>query len=203
MDEASQIIEALMEALKREDGPAALALAPEALAISKDRKPLRARVIAWLAQAEMFSGNYKAASQAVRQAMALAAELGDTDGGTQLKSLQAQIAMKRQQAKGLVASPLPIDLPDTPVSRANALLSMGDLVEGERLAREAFALAAEAGDAREQVLALLALARIPARAEEAIFAAHAVADAASDMNLVTAVAKAAGVAGVVIPARVF
>ena len=58
-------------------------------------------------------------------------------------------------------------------------------------------------DAREEVLSLLALARIPGRCEAAIKDAQSVADSSSDKNLVTAVARAARAAGVPLPKQIF
>lgn len=197
------LFQSIIDALRREDGAAVLALAPEALALSADNRSLRARVLAWLGQAEMLCGNYKAAGQAVRQSIAIATELGDKDDVLQLKALSAQITMRRQAAAGLMASPLPIDLPDTPVARANAVIAAGDHLRGEMMAREARERARAAGDPREEVMALLAMARIPERAAEAILEAAAVADASDDMNLVTAVAQAAKAAGVQIPPKEF
>lgn len=197
------LFQTVIEALKKEDGAAVLPLAPQMLAFSAENKPLRARVLAWLGQAEMFSGNYKAAGAAIRQSITLATELGDHEGVNQLKALLAQNTMRRQAAAGIVAPPPPIDLPDTPVLRANAMIGMGDHLTGEALARDARERARSAGDRREEVMALLALARIPSRASEAILEAAQVADASDDMNLVTAVAKAAKAAGVEIPPKVF
>lgn len=131
------LFQTIIDALKREDGHAVLPLAPQALALSQDNKALRARVLSWLAQAEMYVGNYRGAGQAARQALGVAQEIGDSQGINAIKGLQAMITMKRQQAAGLAASPLPIDLPDTPVSRANGVIAMGDLVGGEALARAA------------------------------------------------------------------
>lgn len=193
----------VIDALKREDGAAALAAAPAALAAARENPALKARVIAWMAQAEMYCGNYKAASQAARQASALAGEQGDDRAVAALRGLLAEIATRRRAAAGIQASPLPIDLPDSPVIRANAQISMGDLERGAELAREARRLAQEAGDAREEILALLALARVPAHTEEALNEAAAVADQSGDMNLVTAVARAAKAAGRPFPAKEF
>lgn len=190
-------------ALKREDGAAVLARAPELIRAAGDNPAMKGRVLAWLAQAEMFNGDLKAASQAARQALAVAKDAGDEKGQLAIRGLQAQITMKRQEAAGRDAAPLPVELPNTPVSRAMAMITMGDLSTGEALAREARRLAREAGDAREEVMALLALARVPACAAEAIHEAAAAADASGDMNLVTAVSKAAKAAGVPLPTKVF
>ena len=203
MAELDPLFHEVVAALKREDGAAVLARAPELLRLAGENLGLKGRVLAWLAQAEMFNGDLKAASQAARQALAVAREAGDDKGQLAIRGLQAQITMKRQEAAGREASPLPIDLPNTPVSRAMSLITMGDLAQGEALAREARRLAKAAGDAREEVMALLALARVPSCTNEAIAEAATVADASSDMNLVTAVAKAAKAAGIPLPPKVF
>jgi hypothetical protein len=52
-------------------------------------------------------------------------------------------------------------------------------------------------------MALLALARAPGEAEAAVREAADVADRSNDMNLVTAVARAARAAGVVLPPLIF
>lgn len=194
------LFQTIIEHLKKEEGAPVLALAGEALAASKDSPALRARVLAWLGQAEMFEKNYKGASQAVRQAIALAQQNGDAQGVNQLKSLLAQITMRRQAA--LQAVP-PAELVDTPLFRADAAITRGEHEEGERLARALIADARERGDAREQVLGLLAIARIPGKAADSIAAAAEIADRSEDMNLVTAVAHAAKAAGVEIAPKVF
>jgi hypothetical protein len=189
-----ELFQRVVEALRREDHATVLYSAPALLAASQEFPAFRPRVLGWLAQAEMYAGNYRAAGQAVRQALAAARALGDEAGTLALRGLQAQITMRRQMAAGLPAPDL--ELPDTPVVRANAAIERGDHALGARLAREAREAARAAGDAREEVLALLALARIPGEAAEAIPAAAAVADASNDQNLVTAVAQAAKAAGV-------
>ena len=79
----------------------------------------------------------------------------------------------------------------------------GRIEEGTQLAQQAQQLAAEAGDAREEVLAWLVLARIPVHATRAITQAHAVADEANEPGLITAVAHAARAAGVDLPVHIF
>lgn len=200
--EARELFQTIIDHLKREQGAPVLALAPQALEASKDNPALRARVLAWLGQAEMFEGNYKGASAAVRQAKALAEQGGDTAAVNQLKSLLAQITMRRQAASGLAAVPQN-EILDTPLFRADAAISRGDLEQGEALARTAIAAAVESGNARDQVLGLLTIARIPGKAAESIAEAGAIADASGDMNLVTAVAQAARAAGIEIAPKVF
>jgi hypothetical protein len=91
----------------------------------------------------------------------------------------------------------------TPVGLAVEALDKGETKRGELLALGAHRLAVRDGDVREQVLALLALARIPHRTTAAIDEAARVADESGDANLVTAVAKAAKAAGHALPKHVF
>ncbi len=198
--ESRALFQRIIDHLKREEGAAVLALAPDALEASKDNPALRARVLAWLGQAEMFVGNFKGATQAVRQAIQMAQAQEDNQAVLQLRSLLAQITMRRQAA--LPAVP-PTELMDTPLFRADAAISRGAYEEGEALARAVVEAGKASGDPRDQVLALLAIARIPGKAEQAIAEAAQVADASSDMNLVSAVARAAKSVGLEIPAKVF
>jgi len=200
--EARELFLKIIDHLKREEGGPVLALAPQALEASKDNPALRARVLAWLGQAEMFEGNYKGAAAAVRQAKALAEQSGDGAAVNQLKSLLAQITMRRQAASGLASAPAS-EILDTPLFRADAAISRGAHEEGEALAQAAIAAAVQSGNARDQVLGLLTIARIPGRAAQSIGEAAAVADASGDMNLVTAVAQAARAAGIEIAPKVF
>ncbi len=88
--------------------------------------------------------------------------------------------------------------------RAGALLDAGRPAEARAACQRAFGEAAAAGDPREQVFALLAELRIdPSNALVGLARAHAIADEADDMNLVTAVAKAARAVGVHLPAPEF
>ena len=82
-------------------------------------------------------------------------------------------------------------------------MDAGDLEGGAALARQARIEAQSMGNARDEVFALLALARIDGQEDSAIRAAFAVADASDDKNLVTAVSRAAGAASVKIPKKVF
>ena len=79
---------------------------------------------------------------------------------------------------------------------AVAALDAGRTQAGELLALGALSQARAAQDNREIILALLALARLPHRTTAALKQAHGVADASGDMNLVTAVSRAAKAAGV-------
>jgi hypothetical protein len=90
------------------------------------------------------------------------------------------------------------------VRKANVLADAGRWVEAEGSARGALRLVegGAPGGAREEVLALLTLARIAAGTGDSggartfVLEAHAKADAAGDWNLITAVAKGAKAAGV-------
>ena len=175
--------------------------APSTLEAVADEPLLTARVHAWLAQAHLATGDLVEASRAARAAITAAKAGGDTAGVEQLRGLLGQITLARQAAATQANEPPP--LPDTPVARASAALDAGRNDEGEALALTARAAAQADGDAREEVLALLALARVPHRTREALLAARDVADDSDDMNLVTAVAHAADAAGLPFPPKVF
>ncbi len=122
-----------------------------------------------------------------------AVDAGDPDLG-------AQVA--RAAIAAAAAAPAP-STPSTPSGRAVAAFDAGDPDFGAQLARAAIAAAREAADPREEVIALLALARHPDHTEASIRAAADVADRANDFNLVTAVAHAARSAGVTFAPKVF
>ena len=88
--------------------------------------------------------------------------------------------------------------------RAGALLDAGRPDDARAACRRAFGEAAAAGDPREQVFALLTELRIdPEGPLLKLARAHAIADRADDMNLITAVAKAARALGVRLPTPEF
>ncbi len=175
----------------------ALALVDEALLAAADRPALRARLRSWQAQALLDLRRPQEASQAALRGVRAAQAAADPDGVSALRKLQAQALA---QAAALKVAP-----PDerTPVGLAAAALDAGRTQAGELLALGALAQARAVGDPREIVLALLALARLPHRTEAALQQAQQVADAAGDMNLVTAVSKAASAAGVTFAPHIF
>jgi len=178
-------------------GAAAEALPPFIAAADGARRPdLCARGWTWLAQAHLQRNHIRPARNALRQAAAIATAIGDDAGLEVISNLRRAVGAKAMQAA-------PPPQTDTAVGRACAALDAGKLEEGAELARIAFAEATRDNNPREQVLALLALARVPGQAEPAIRRAAEVADHSNDRNLVTAVAHAARAAGVVFAPKVF
>lgn len=183
--------------LSRQDAEGTLELFDDALAAAVDRPALRARLHGWHAQALLQVRRPEEASSAALRGIRAAKSIGDADGIAALRDLQAQALAQA----GALKAPRP-DV-TTPVGLAVAALDEGREKAGELLALGAFRQAQAAGDDRESVLALLALARLPHRTEAALRQAGELADASGDMNLVTAVAKAFKAAGVEVAAKVF
>ncbi len=169
-----------------------------AAADAAGRPDLCARALAWLGQAHLSLHQLSDARAALRQAAHIAEALGDHAGLASIRALRQTVG---QVAMAAAAPPPPTV--DTPVARACAALDAGDTRSGEDLATEALHAAQAANDSREEVLAWLALARLPHRRAEAIREAAAVADRASDFNLVTAVAHAAAAAGMPLAPKIF
>lgn len=167
-----------------------------AVADAAGRPDLCARGWTWLGQAHLYRNDLKLARVALRQGAAIAQALGDAAGLAAISDLRRAVGAKAMQAA-------PAQQTDTLVGRASAAIDAGDFSLGDRLAREAFEVACTEANPREQVLALLARARIPAQTEPCIRQAVRVADASNDRNLVTAVAHAARAAGVVLAPKVF
>jgi hypothetical protein len=190
---------AILEALTSGRTGLVLRQAPGVLSQLTGRPLLAAKVHAWVAQAHIRDGHPTPAIGHLDSAMALATNAGDAAGAQELQTLRDQA---QSQVTSLVSA-RPKELPNTLLGRACAALDHGDLVTGEHLADEAWMLARRAGDPREQVLSLLALARLPHRCEIALHTAHTIADEADEPNLVSAVARAARLAGVALTVQVF
>jgi hypothetical protein len=189
---------ALYRALQQGDAHAAVSRAPEALEAAVGRPKLEARLHAWLSQAHLQLGAPREARAALRAALRAARSTGDDAEVQALLPLQERVLASAAAA----AAPAP-STPSTPAGRAVAAFDAGDPDFGAQLARAAIAAAREAADPREEVIALLALARHPDHTEASIRAAADVADRANDFNLVTAVAHAARSAGVTFAPKVF
>lgn len=215
MDEEAALL-AAYGALRAGDAAGALA----ALDGVKPTTPAnQARVAAWRAQALRTLGRVDDAERAVAEAVRLAKAAGDVDGVKQLRELQASIlaslaatrTAESERAKDAALADTAMlallsgaadgaERAARLVRKAGALLDGGRRDEARRVACIAVDEARAADAPRERVLALLALARIdPDHAAARILDAHAVADAANDENLVTAVAHAARAAGVRLP----
>jgi hypothetical protein len=196
---ADEIAVALVSALARQDGAHALQLCDTLEPLIASRPALQARHAAWAAQAHRIEGNTDAAIASIKQAISLAQVAEETDAIPALKALKIELVTGR--AAGHAAANLP--LPDTLLGQAMTALDEGAMEQGGQLARQARLQAQSEGDFREEVFALLALARIPGQEDSAIRAAHGVADQSNDKNLVTAVARAARAANVALPKASF
>ena len=198
-NEADELAVALVQALAHQDGDQALALSVALGPIIEDRPQQAARHAAWTAQAHLLRGEHDLARSSIKHAIALAQIAGEDDALPGLRQLQAQIFQSKTAVEASANAPLP----DTTLGQACMALDKGEIEEGARLARAARTQAQATGDVREEVLALLALARVPGQEDSAIRAAHDVADSASDRNLITAVARAARAASVALPTKQF
>ncbi len=181
----------------------------------------RGRVEAWRAQALRALGRVEEADRAVLEAIRAAKADGDVDAVRQLRELQssivASLAAKRHADAARAADARLAELDDEVLladcaddaaradallRRANARSDAGRTADASVDLERAAALAEAAGEVRPRVLVLLAQARLARATEDSasaarfIVAAHALADASDDMNLVTAVAQAARAAGV-------
>ena len=194
-NEAEELAVALVQALARQDADKALALSDALRPLSADRPTLQARLAAWTAQAHQLNGDLESALTHIREAIALAQAAGEVDAIAPLRHLKASIVSGRAAVSAAMQAPLP----DTPVGRALAEIDGGRHEEGSRLARQARILAQSEGNYRDEVLALLTLARVPGQEDSAIRAAYQVADQSDDKNLVTAVSRAANMAKVELP----
>jgi hypothetical protein len=180
-----------------------------------DLADVRARVWSLLAQALHEGGRSREAEPWARKALAVAEGEGDREGVAAVRALHqaifsaateaARAERGARDARLLAATPLaevlatldPEHAASTLVAKAVADLDDGRPDDAAPVARMALERATEAGDVREQVLALLALARaVPAEASDHLRAAWSVADAAAEFTLVGAVARAAELAGV-------
>jgi hypothetical protein len=182
---------------------------------------IRARSEAWRAQALRGLGRVEEADRVIVLAIRLAKQAGDVDGVRELRGLQAGIVAslvhhrtaeaERARDADLIGQHDDALLAGTDdneeraqrlLRRGQAELDGGDAPAALRSFAAASGCAERAGVPRPQVLALLARARAcasqgnDAAVEASIHAAHALADASDDMNLVTAVAHAARAAGV-------
>jgi len=198
-DEADELAVALVQALAREDGPEALALGAALEPKIGDRPALRARHTTWMAQAHQLVGDLPNAARKIREAIALAQAAGETDAIPALKQLKATIVRGKVAADVAANAPLP----DTLLGQAVSAIDRGDITEGAHLARQARIEAQSMANHRDEVFALLALARIGGQEDSAIRAAYEVADATEDKNLVTAVSRAAKAANITLPKKLF
>ena len=162
-DEVDELAVALVHALSRQDGERALALATTLEPLIGDRPALRARHATRSAQAHQICGDFENAATQIRLAIALA-QAAESEATSRLKALKADIVRGKVASKSANALPLP----DTLLGRAVSAMDAGDLEGGAALARQARIEAQSMGNARDEVFALLALARIDGQEDSAI-----------------------------------
>ena len=194
---AEGVAAAIVQALARQDALKALQLCKQLTPMVEGRVRMQARLAAWKAQANQLEGDLEQALVDVRAAIALAQQADETEAIAPLRALKAQIV----SAKAALSTAQSLPLPDTELGRAVEQISNGNMQDGGRLARQARIRAQSEGNHRDEVFALLALARIPGQEDSAIRAAAQVADESNDKNLVTAVAQAARAAKIKLPPK--
>lgn len=195
----------MVAALARRDLRYVLSNAEPALHAADGQPGMLARVHTWLAQAHHGLGEHEAAREQIRLAVRAVKEAGDSEGLAQIRALRRTIlaaADAAESAEAKAPAPPP-EAEDPELSPALAALRLGQhelALERSRQAREAARMRA---DPRTEVLALLVMARVPGHTEASLLAAREVADSVGDMNLVTAVTRAARELGVELSVRVF
>jgi len=194
-NQADEIAVALVQALARQDADRVLLLRDTLVPLIQERPAMLARVATWTAQAHQINGDHESALEAIRNAIALVQQGDEPEVLPSLKMLKAEIV----KGKAAIQAATKLPLPDSPLGRAIACIDQGEHDEGGRIARQARILAQSEGNYRDEVIALLTLARIPGQEDSAIRTAHEVADESNDKNLVTAVARAAKAAKVNLP----
>ena len=182
-----------------------------------DRPLLDARLHGWRAQAFRALNRLDEAERAIGRAIRQARVGGDAKGVAELRSLQAGILAALAAARTveverardaaladldeatLLAEVAPDERAALLVRQGSALADAGRSAEAATVAKRAEDLAT---NARDRVLALLLRARVTPP-EAPIRAAHAIADAEGDHDLLTAVAHAARAAKVTLLAPEF
>ena len=202
----------MVSALARGDHRYLLRTADLALDAARADPPLLARVHTWLAQAWSKEGDLEQARDHLRLAVRAAKEAGDRQGLEEIRALRRQVL---ERARGeppppspptgalSAALPAPSPLADDAAQRALAALGAGEHEAALAHALAAREAARRGADPKAEVVALLAMARVPGHADAALLAARDVADLSGDMNLVAAVAGSARELGVDLGARVF
>lgn len=182
---------------------------------------LRARALGLSAQALLLLGRADEAAPVARKALSAARALDDVKGVEQIRALYTQIyarmaedARARQLAEEesravsapleelLAAAQSPEERVMAMVRKVNALAEAGtpDPALGQRAVDASLTLH---GAPREQVLALLALARSSSQKSELYERALAIADEADETALAGAVARAARADGIAFEPKIF
>jgi hypothetical protein len=189
------------------------------LAAAADLADVRARVCSLYAQAALGAGAPEQADPACREALRLLRSLRDKPGLDAVRALQDRVVAalveqrqdqeRRLEQRRIARTPTEVLLAEAStdqermellVKKADALGAEDALPEGAALAIEALRLATVHGDVRWTVLAHLSLVRLrPDSAQQHLLAAWTCADAASEFNLVSVIARASEVSGVALP----
>jgi len=203
----------MVASLQRGDHGAVLRAADMALEAAADDLALRARVHTWLAQAWERAGDLDRARDHIRLAIRDAKEVGDPAGLDAIRGLRRRVLARLRQAgqqTDPAAPPAPAlpepagdPLADPALGKALQALRGGDPDAALRHAIAAREAARQSADPKAEVLALLAMARVPGHAEAALRSAHDVADHAGNEGLVSAVVRAAEELKVDLGRRVF
>ena len=161
-----------------------------------------ARVHAWRGQALRALGRPAEGARAVIDAIRAARAVGDAEAVETLRALHAELAASAAAAQaaesGRRADAWLVSAADDSFDADTLIRKAGALHDAQQFAAAAACLdlAAERSTSpREAVLVRLARARLTRDPAE-VYAAHALAEAADDQNLITAVAHAARALGV-------
>ncbi len=161
-----------------------------------------ARTHAWRGQALRALGRPAEGARAVIEALRAARAIGDADGVAALRALHGELAASAAAAEaaesGRRADAALLDARDADLDADKLLRKAGALHDAGRTVESSACLhlaAERASTPREAVLVRLARARLTRDPGE-IHAAHALAEASNDQNLLTAVAHAARALGV-------
>ena len=199
-------LRAAYAALRANDPGRALAVLSLTGALSTQEN---ARAHAYRAQALWSLHREDEAAKAAIEAIRWAKQAGDPDAVLGLRDLHekisASLVAKRTAEAGKAADLRLLTVPDSTLDcdgllrKAEALIGAGNPESAGQCAKLALALASSPRDA---VLSRLMLARLT-QEPSFILDAHQIADRGADENLVTAVARAAKLLGVRLPAPEF
>jgi hypothetical protein len=203
----------MVAALARGDHRYVLRTAELAVEVAAADPALLARVHTWVAQAWSKEGDTEQAREHLRLAIRAVKEAGDEVGLAQIRGLRRQVLdparAPRDETGEAVPSPAPAAAAapswsgEDRAAQAIAALARGDADAAVAHAIAAREQARRAADPKGEVVALLALARVPGHADAALRAARDVADHSGDNNLVAAVVRGAREQGVDLGVRVF
>ena len=157
---------------------------------------IKAKILGWCAQSQQQQRQLQNAIDLYSQAIQTAKEAGDHDG---VEAFQAEKSMLVEQ---LSVQKTSSKESSSPLQQGIAMLKT-KTNRAETLLLSSVAQADDDGDAKAQVLARLALARLPTYRESMLHEAMNLAQQEGDMNLVTAVKKTMDQLGVSVKPHIF